>query len=247
MPGADWSQLVPESDWKICEIAIEALSHRAVNFLVGGGFALAAYTGRWRRMKDADLFILPESRERAIKALGDRGFVDYYDRVPYDRGWIYRSIMDDVIVDLIWALPNRRTQVDSIWFEHSSWIELRGRRLGVIPIEELIWIKLYVFQRDRCDWPDIINLLYATLDELDWHHLINRVGGDLPLLAAALDIFTWLCPERARWIPRPVRARLGLRVERQRTGDTFRKDRIDLLDSRPWFAAVQPADRTMEL
>ena len=44
-------------------------------------------------------------------------------------------------------------EVDDEWFEHAPEISVHGQTLLVAPAEELLWCKLYVLQRDRCDWP----------------------------------------------------------------------------------------------
>jgi hypothetical protein len=211
--------------------------------MVGGGFAFAAYTGRWRDTKDIDLYVRPQDRGLAIQALGQAGFEDYYSRLPYDRNWIYRGIRADVIVDVIWAMANQRAQVDDIWLKRARPVSIRSQILQVVPIEELIWCKIYILQRDRCDWTDIFNLLYARREELDWNHLRRRLGDDQPLLHSLATMYAWLCPRSALRLPRsiwrscpprPVRAPVAFR-------------RSKLLDSRAWFSATQAFDRKLEI
>ena len=108
------------------------------------------------RSKDLDIYVRPEDRNAVIDVANRCGMNDYYDISAYDRGWIYRAYLDGVIVDTIWAMANKRTQVDKVWLNGPQ-ILLCGQAVTVIPPEELIWSKLYVLQRDRCDWPDIIN------------------------------------------------------------------------------------------
>jgi hypothetical protein len=238
----EWCQLIPPAQWKVYEVAIEALRGSGLRFLLGGAFGLATYTGRWRNTKDIDFFILPEDRETAIGALTLAGFTDYYEQLAYDRGWIYRASRQGLIVDLIWATPNRRTEVDELWFENGCLVRVHSEMLEVVPAEELIWIKLYVLQKDRCDWPDVINLMYAMSSRLNWKRLIERMGADLPLLDGMLTVFGWLCPDRKGDIP----VELLKRVELQSQSAVFSAPdpyRIGLLDSRPWFTALLPADR----
>jgi hypothetical protein len=161
---------------------------------------------------------------------------DYYERLAYDRCWIYRSHQDDIIVDVIWGMPNRRATVDRQWLDRAKVVELRGMHLKTLPVEELIWAKLYVMQRDRCDWPDIFNLLYHVGDEIDWDHLLRRLENDAPLLGCALGVFAWLCPRRAERFPEWIWARVG----RQENGEAP-VSRADLLDTRPWFGPRVPA------
>jgi hypothetical protein len=202
---------------------------RGIPFALGGGFAVGAYSPR-QSTKDIDLYVLPEDRERMISVLNDCGLTDYYDVCAYDRGWIYRSYQGDAIVDVMWAMPNRRTQVDSLWLTRGPSVDLGGEVVQVLPPEELIWAKLYVLQRDRCDWGDVLNIIHSAFDKLDWEHLLSRVGDDAPLVAAVLTIYGWLCPERAPKIPVPVEI---LARPSNRRDDAIPRE--DLLDTRPWW------------
>ena len=168
-------------------------------FLIGGGFALATYTGRWRDTKDIDLYVHPRDRKKTIAALTRAGFADYYETRPYDRKWIYRSTKDDFIVDIIWAMANQRAQVDDMWFERAGSIVIRQEQLKILPVEEFMWCKAgYIMQRDHCDWTDLFNLLYANGEHIDWKHLLMRIEEDKPLLKALLELFGWLCPAAVR-------------------------------------------------
>jgi hypothetical protein len=241
-----WAKVISKEEWAVFQSAFQAIRSAGVEFLVGGAFGLAAYTGRLRDTKDIDLFVLPADLLLAREALSQAGFEDFYSRLPYDRGWIYRSTREGYIVDLIFAMANRRAEIDRIWFERANEVLLHGELLKVIPAEELLWQKLYVMQRDRCDWPDLFNLLYNVGLELDWDHLLHRVGEDVPLLRAMLNVFDWLCPERAAQIPRELRDRLRL-PEPVEASACVQERRISLLDSRGWFAASVPQDKPLEI
>jgi hypothetical protein len=241
-----WTTLMTAEEWDVYQAAIQAVRSAGVRFLIGGAFGLAAYTGRWRNTKDIDLFVLPQDRERAVETLLGLGFKDYYETLAYDRGWIYRATRSDVIVDVIWGTPNRRTEVDEQWHQSARRVLLRSELVEVIPAEELLWIKLYVLQRDRCDWPDLINLLYATAASLDWDRVVERLAGDLPLLTGLLSVFAWVCPDQIGNIPAALRKRAGIQKPRRlATGPNLRH--IELLDSRKWFAADQPCDQPIRL
>ena len=241
-----WTKLMSADEWDVYRSAIQAVRTAGVRFMIGGAFGLAAYTGRWRNTKDLDLFVLPRDRDRTVQTLTELGFDDYYESLAYDRGWIYRAIQSDVLVDVIWGTPNRRTEVDELWHRNASRMLLRSELVDVIPAEELLWIKLYVLQRDRCDWTDLINLLYATAGVLDWDRVRERLAGDLPLLTGLLSVFAWVCPDRIAAIPADLRKRAGIRKPRREAlGPDLQ--RIGLLDSRPWFAAHQPCDQPMRL
>src|SRR5262245_4929095 len=98
-----WVDLINARHWTLYRTAIEAIRDAGIPFLLGGGFALAIYTGRWRDTKDIDFYILKRDRKAAMAALRKAGFQDYYRQLPYDRKWIYRATRSGVIVDLIWS------------------------------------------------------------------------------------------------------------------------------------------------
>jgi len=241
-----WVDVIPPDQWALYKQAIQAVRRAGIRFLVGGGFGLAAYTGRWRNTKDMDLYIVPSDRERTIQALAEAGFGDYYDTLPYDRGWIYRSTRDGIIIDIIWSMANRRAEVDPVWFQNARSLLVRDEMIELVPAEELLWCKLYVFQRDHCDWTDVLNLLYAVGPQIDWDRVLDRLESDVPVLRAALTLFGWLSPNRAAKLPQKLRDQLGLNEHREISPEE-EEARIRLLDSRAWFAALQPRDRPLEV
>jgi hypothetical protein len=179
-------------EWEVCAAAIQCLRAAACGscserLWIGGTHR------RWRNTKDIDFYILRAARIGYRRAQR-QPFADYHEKLAYDRGWIYRSTRSGLIVDVIWGTPNRRTQVDEDWFQHAPTIQLRTERVGVMPAEELLWTKLYVLQRDRCDWPDLINLLYATSGSLNWDRLVAHLEDDLALLTGLLAVFSGLVP-----------------------------------------------------
>jgi hypothetical protein len=241
----EWVDAVTDDQWATYRDAIQALKAAGVRFLLGGGFALATYIGRWRNTKDIDFYIMEPDRDKAVAALTNAGFEDYFSKLPYDRKWIHRNTRDGVIVDIIWAMANQRARTDEQWFERAPAATVRGEALKIVPMEEFLWCKLYIMQRDHCDWTDVFNLVYAVGQHLDWDHLLERVDEDRPLLKGLLTVYGWLCPDQARELPQWLREDLeltepGLPAERKR-------DHIRLLDSRGWFAALLPKNRPLEI
>jgi len=192
------------------------------------------YAGQWRNTKDLDLYVLARDREAMIEILGSLGLRDYYEKQPYDRAWIYRGYQDDTIIDLIWAMANQRAQVDETWLEGPQ-VEVDHESFHLLAPEEALWSKLYVMQRDRCDWPDAVNLLYGVGPEIDFRRLLQNLAGDVPLFAGLMSMFGWLCPERARELPEWLWRELGLTPPATDRNPQQVRDRARLLDSRPWF------------
>jgi len=67
-----WAGAISRDEWGVYRQAIEAVREAGVRFLLGGGFALAGFTGRWRDTKDIDFYIAPQDRDRAVAALPPR-------------------------------------------------------------------------------------------------------------------------------------------------------------------------------
>lgn len=241
-----WTEGISDVEWETYHAAMSGLREAGIDFMLGGGFALAAFTGRWRNTKDIDLYILPKHRERAAQLITQAGLKDFHSRLAYDRSWIYRGHREDTIVDLIWAMANGRAEVDPIWFARAGQADLRGFPVKIAPIEEFLWCKLYIVQRDRCDWVDGMNLLFAQPGGLDWAHLLWRLGEDWPLLQGLLTLYGWLYPEAAdrlrERLPEPLKIPAGL-------GGGARpwEERVRLLDSRRWFGGMVPQGERLEI
>ncbi len=239
-----WSRFIPDEEWRLYRQVIDAAAVQNIPFAVGGAFAVATYTGYWRDTKDLDLYVLPEHRDEMIHLLGSLGFTDYFAKLPYDRWWIYRGTKDDALVDIIWAMANHRAQIDELWLSGPQ-VTVRGRCVKVLPAEAMLWDKLYIMQRDRCDWPDVLNLLYWAGPEIDWDYLLNRIGDDSALLAGVLSVFRWISPGRARNLPSWLWDRVALPQPPQEVQPEIEQRRVDLLDTRPWYgpdrAKLQPA------
>jgi putative nucleotidyltransferase-like protein len=233
-----WPETISEEQWSVYQRVIARSRAAGLRFAVGGGLAVGVYTDHWRESKDIDFYVLPKDREIMQRVLTEAGLVDYYDQLPYDRAWIYRSVQGKIIVDVIWSMANHKIDVDERWILCGPEVTIRGETIRIVPPEEMIWAKLYVLQHDRTDWPDVLNMLYAQCEKLDWSHLLKRLGEDAALLYAILTIFRWLCPNLAQELP----AWLWQEAEKPGVPQSFSQEdcrrRADLLDRRRWFSPV---------
>src|SRR5919112_4372474 len=142
----DWDARIPPNEWDVYREVIRVARAEGIEFAFGGAFATAVYTGELRNTKDFDFYVLPRDRERMRQVMDRTGLTDHSERLPYDPEWIYRASRGDIIVDTIWAMANQRAQVDEAWLTRGPEISIRGETIRAIPIEELIWSKLYVLQ-----------------------------------------------------------------------------------------------------
>jgi hypothetical protein len=74
--------------------------------------------------------------------------------------------------------------------------DLEAVQVPLIRPEETLWTNLCVLQRERCDWPDALNVVSALGPELDW----SRLGTDTAL-RTAVPVFAWICLYRAWELP----------------------------------------------
>lgn len=230
----DWNALIPDDEWHLYNIVLEEFAKKVILCAIGGGLAFSEYAGRVRNTKDLDLYIQESDKEKAIETILSDGFEDYFDHEAYDRSWIFRSCKGPIIVDLIWSTPNHRMAVDERWLSCGRKISIRSTQVRFLPPEELIWAKLYVLQRDRSDWPDLLNIIHQIGPTINWKHLLKRVGADAPLLGALLSAFRWMCPDSAKTLPAWLWKQVGLETWVEASEETCAQ-RAPLLDSRDWF------------
>ena len=232
----NWQDDIPEDEWRVYSEVITSANDRALPFFVGGALCVAAYTGVWRNTKDLDLFIPHDRRDDFVDLISAIGFTDLFEQQQYERHWIYRGVRDGMIVDLIWNAPNGVLEVKREWLVDSPELTIRGQQIHILPPEELVRAKLYVVQRKRCDWTDLLNVLHAVGPVMNWDHLLTELADDARLLAGLLSVFAWICSTTASELPPRVWRELGLpKPERGPSCDGIHA-RAGLLDSRPWFA-----------
>jgi hypothetical protein len=229
-----WPQLFPHEQWSLYRAVISEANARGIPFSIGGGLASKSYADRWNNSKDIDLYVRSADREALIEVSVKAGLADYYDRKPYDRNWIYRSYRDDVIVDIIWAMANQRSTVDELWLTGPQ-LQIDGLTIRLTPPEETLWSKLFVMQSDRCDWPAAWSMLYSIGPDLDWGHLLDRLGEDFPLLGGLLSVYKWICPDRARELPDWLWNRVAIEAPPRGHSLELGASHAKLLDSRPWL------------
>lgn len=234
-PPIRLAELISPHDWTLYRVVLEAAQRQGMRFALGGGFAFSAYARRWRDTKDMDLYVLPDERQAMIEIVLASGFADYFEREPYDRNWIFRGYREGVIVDVIWQMANQRAKVDDRWLTRGPEITIRGLTVRLLAVEDLIWAKLYVLQRERCDWPDLLNVIYVQGPQMDWNYLLEQVGDDAAVLGGVLHLLGWMCPERAQELPEWIWPRVGLLKPRPGPDCRENRRRIRLLDTRDWF------------
>lgn len=180
-------------------------------FLVGGAAAFGCYTGILRDTKDIDLFIRREDCERFLEIFAALGYRTEFT-FPH---WLAKVYCHDHFLDLIFSSGNCVAKVDDDWFAHAIPGRLWGVDVQLAPPEEMIWSKAYVQERERFDGADIMHLLHARGETLDWQRLLSRFGDHWRVLLGHLVTFGFVYPADRGKVPPWVMQELMGRIERE--------------------------------
>jgi hypothetical protein len=183
--------------------ALRALDEAEIPYAVGGGYAMAYYTGIARNTKDLDIFVCYEEHVRILELLAGRGYrTEYF--YPF---WIAKVLSGDSFIDILYNSGNGLCVVDEDWFIGDE-IEVHGYRTRLVPPEEQLWSKAFVQDRDRYDGADIAHLILGRGRQFDWERLMRRFSGHERVLLAHLVLFGYVYPSEKDIIPDHVMHRL---------------------------------------
>ncbi len=161
--------------------AMRLMEEGNLPFLVGGAYAFARYTGIERHTKDFDVFIRRADFDRACRLFEAAG---YRTELTFPH-WIGKAWKGEDFVDLIFSAGNGIAIVDELWF----------------PPEEMIWSKGLIMERERFDGADVVHLIQAIGDRLDWRHLLGRYGRHWRALFAHVLLFGFIFPSDRSKVP----------------------------------------------
>ena len=191
--------------------AIRLLQGSRIPFLVGGAYALRQYTGIVRDTKDFDVFIRPGDLDRALETFRN---AHYHAEVSFPH-WLAKVHHGEIFIDLIYRAGNGLCEVDDAWFRSSEEAELLGERVRLVTVEDMIWQKAYIMERERFDGADVAHLLQSRAERLDWDRLLKCFGPDWRVLLSHLILFGFIYPGERQRIPHVVLARLLRRVHEE--------------------------------
>lgn len=184
--------------------ALDALGCSGVPFLVGGAYAYQRYTGVSRHTRDFDVFVRRADVVRALAALERIGLET---ELTFEH-WLGKAYRKPWYVDVIFGSGNGTAPVDDVWFEHAPADESLGVPVRLVPPEEMIWSKGYIMERERFDGGDVLHILRAKSQDLDWERLLARFAPHPAVLLAHLLLFGFVYPDQRDRIPAHVMNRL---------------------------------------
>ena len=182
---------------KVYGEALDALDRSGVRYMLGGALALHAYTGIWRDTKDLDVFVPEKDVARVLETLKRAGF----ETEIAEPHWLAKARKGEFFIDVIHANDSGTVAVHECWFENAQEIEVLGRRVRVIPAEEMFLSKIFVASRDRWDMSDVVHLIFAKRGELEWERILAGVGEHWELLLAHLHLYRYVYPSHTHYVP----------------------------------------------
>jgi hypothetical protein len=136
----------------------------------------------------------------ALEVLGSAGF---HTELTFPH-WLGKAYHGKDFVDLIFSSGNGVAPVDRDWFDHAPRGEVLGVAVQLAPAEEMLWSKAFVMERERYDGGDVIHLLRARAEKLDWRRVLDRFGPYWRVLLADLVLFGFVYPGERTRVPRWV-------------------------------------------
>jgi hypothetical protein len=191
---------------------LSRLEASQIAFLVGGTFAYSRYTRIPRDTKDMDIFVRPADVRRALNVLEEAG---YATDMPFPH-WLGKVRRGDDVIDLLFNSGNGIAEVDDDWFTYAAVADVLGMRLRLCPIEEMIWSKAFVQERERFDGADVLHLLREAGRDVNWTRLLARFGDHWPVLLSHLVLFRFVYPNQRDSVPSSLIHELMRRVIAQK-------------------------------
>lgn len=189
------------------------LSERELPFLVAGAYALRHHTGISRQTKDLDLFVKRDDIERVLATLEEVGFRTELTYAHW-LGKVYDEETEEFI-DIIFSSGNGVATVDDEFFTHAPHGSCFGVPIRWCPVEEMVWSKAFVMERERFDGADVAHLLHSCGASLDWQRLIERFGVHWRMLLTHVVLFGFIYPAERDRIPSHVMYELTERLLRE--------------------------------
>ena len=179
---------------------LKTLLQSDVPFLIGGAFAFCRHAGIDLRTKDLDLMIEARTWPTLARVLRAKGI---YTTLKFPH-WLGKALSPAGQVDIIFNSGAGVSPVDASWFTYATRASVLGHRVRLCPVEELIWSKAFIMERERFDGADVMHLIRAQADTIDWKRLRLRFRGHEPVLLAHLLLFRYIYPSERHRIPQQL-------------------------------------------
>lgn len=214
---------------------IDLFQKHKVQFMIGGTYAFTCYTGIERPTKDFDFFCTQEMYPSLLKISSDNG----YKTELLDKTWIAKIHKKDCTADIIFAERNGRNSVTQAWYKRAQKGEVFGKKVLLMPVEEMIRSKAFIQERTRYDGADILHLLLKQGKHIDWDYLYALLEKDWELLFSYIMLFSFVFPADHHLIPRHIREKMIEKVKHLSSVSQDNKITRGLLISSEYRVAIE--------
>jgi hypothetical protein len=194
------SLLTTPAKAELYRTALEMLNRSGVPYLVGGSYAFQYYAGISRTTKDFDIFVRPRDVQRVLDVLTKAGFKT---EIAFPH-WLAKAHHGDKFIDVIFSSGNAVAEVDDEWFAHAVNEEVLGVPVRLCPVEEMIWSKALIMERERFDGADVAHLFRHCSGMLNWDRLVRRFGNNWRVLLSHITLFGFIYPGERALVPSSV-------------------------------------------
>ena len=191
--------------------AIRYIQKESIEFLIGGAYSYARHTALERHTKDFDIFVRPGDHTRVLQTLATAG---YSVELTFAH-WLGKAYSGDNCIDVIFSSGNGVARVDDGWFEHAIHGQVFDIDALLCPVEETIWSKAFVTERERFDGGDIAHLIRGAGRDIDWQRLLDRFGRHWRVLLSHLVMFGFCYPSDREIVPAWVLDELMNRLRKE--------------------------------
>jgi hypothetical protein len=192
--------------------ALDLLMASDIPFLVGGTFAVNAYTGIDRATKDLDIFCKANEYPRILTYFKDAG----YETQIEDERWLAKVIQGEHFIDIIFNSTIAVTPITDEWFVQSRAAAIFDREVRLPSPTELIWSKVFIQDRYKYDGSDIAHLILTHSADIDWKRLLSYMEQYWEVLFLQVLNFRFIYPSERNAIPQWLLDELTQRLERQK-------------------------------
>ena len=176
---------------------LKILKDSKFTFMVGGGFAVNAYTGLRRPTKDIDIFVKAGDYPKILNKFTSLGYKTQVD----DERWLAKIFKGDLYVDLIFGSSNLVAPVTHDWFTDARTAKLFNIEVKIPSVTDLIWSKAFIQSRERYDGADIAHLILLKNSEINWERLLCSMEQYWEVLLVHLLNFRFTYPSEREKVP----------------------------------------------
>ena len=91
--------------------------------------------------------------------------------------------------------------------------DVLGMPVKIAPVEELLWQKSFIMERERYDGADIMHLFRTCAEAIDWARLMQRFEPQWHVLLVNLILFGFVYPSERHRVPPHVVGELLARLQ----------------------------------